>query len=416
MLLSIVFFKKSKILHVQNNSIKTRFFILIIAFLFGIIKMKKRRAYIMKIKNVMIKSFLIVMSVLTILTGCSKSDPIDAEDTSVTESVAESTKTKAPSETADRDYIKFKNPWKTGIEVEAYDGEKITLRTVEIDIAGDGQPIEIYHLTDVHFNSYYESEDANVKASYGEWGDIADNDDIVANLKRCVNYAANADGIVVTGDIMNFYSQANCDLVEKYIFNAKDNINSAIKAKIIAVCGNHDATLPGANNKKDIHTANQAKLEALYSKYGQDLKYYREIIDERVMIIQMDNAMANDVESAHFTDAQAALLEADIQTAHAKGYTVLLFYHIPLPSMNTEDSFQGYYDGMNKYSDADKKVYNIITNNADVIKGCFAGHTHADSYSEIVAKTSAGKKAFVPQYVLKALYLENGAMTKITLK
>ena len=218
---------------------------------------------------------------------------------------------------------------------------------------------------------------------------------------------------------MNFYSQANCDLVEKYIFNAKENINAAMSAKFIAVCGNHDATLSGiagSQGNKVIHQENQEKVVALYNKYGQDLKYYREIIDERVMLIQMDNAMASDVSSSRFTDAQAAMLEADIELAHTKGYTVLLFYHIPLPSMNGEDIMEKYYDGMNKYSTADEKVYNIITNNADVIKGCFAGHTHVDSYSEIVAKTSAGRKALVPQYVLQALYEGKGAMTRITLK
>jgi predicted MPP superfamily phosphohydrolase len=372
----------------------------------------------MKIRNFMLKGLLFVMSALILFTGCSRGDTVETTDTSViVESLAETTKSQAPSETADRDYIKFKNPWKTGIEAETSDGKKITLRTVEIDIAGDGAPIEIFQITDVHFNAYYNDEHSTVKASYNEWGDIVENsDDIIANYKRCINYAANADRIVITGDIMNFYSRANCDLVEKYVFNAKANINSAMKAKIIAVCGNHDAMLPGANNKKEIHESNQEKVEALYKKYGQELKYYREVIDERVMLIQMDNAMTNDIASAHFTNEQAALLETDIQTARAKGYTVLLFYHIPLPSNNPEDIMQNYDGGMYKYSDADKKVYKTITNNADVIKGCFAGHTHADSYSEIVAKTSDGKKAFVPQYVLKALYLENGAMTKITLK
>lgn len=63
-----------------------------------------------------------------------------------------------------------------------------------------------------------------------------------------------------------------------------------------------------------------------------------------------------------------------------------------------------------------KQVYDIITNNADVIKGIFCGHVHNDHYVEVKAKTSDGQDAVIPQYVLTAAFYDKGHVLKITVK
>lgn len=377
------------------------------------------------------------MSVLLVFTGCAGNTPEDQVNTSgstdASESVSETVKSNIPpeNELADRTEIlnsyKFKNPWKTGVNVEVEENgetKTISLRLVDIDIEGDGEPIEIFQISDVHFSSIYDDEDSTVKASYAEWGDLknsngelVDNDDTIATFKRCVNYAADADRIVVTGDIANFYSRANLDTIEKYVFNPLENINPSMSAKIIAVGGNHDATFPLPSANVGIHESNRNDLAELYEEYSQNLDYYSEIIDGRVMIIQMDNATRHDVSSERFTEAQRVALENDIAVAKENGYTVLIFCHIPLPTQNSADGYYTDYDLDSYKSDGpSKSVYELITNNADVIKGYFAGHNHGDAYSEIKAKTSDGKLAFIPQYVLNAMYKSDGAMVKITLK
>lgn len=89
----------------------------------------------------------------------------------------ETQKSNTLADTADRqeiiDSYKFKNPWKTGVTVEAADGKTIKLREVTIDIGGNGTPIEIFQISDVHFNSYYDDEDDEddtIKRSFKEWG------------------------------------------------------------------------------------------------------------------------------------------------------------------------------------------------------------------------------------------------------
>ena len=61
-------------------------------------------------------------------------------------------------------------------------------------------------------------------------------------------------------------------------------------------------------------------------------------------------------------------------------------------------------------------MYDIITNNADIIKGVFCGHEHCDYYTEISAKTSAGQSAYIPQFTMSASFLDGGAITKIKVK
>lgn len=86
---------------------------------------------------------------------------------------------------------KYKNPWKTGITVKGADGKEISLREVTIDIPGDGTPIEIFQISDVHFNALYEDEADFVKASYKEWGaNFGDNETIINTFSRCLKYAS----------------------------------------------------------------------------------------------------------------------------------------------------------------------------------------------------------------------------------
>lgn len=322
---------------------------------------------------------------------------------------------------------KYKNPWKTGITVKGADGKEISLREVTIDIPGDGTPIEIFQISDVHFNALYEDEADFVKASYKEWGaNFGDNETIINTFSRCLNYASGADRIIVTGDIVNFYSRANYDVMEKYVFRAAENINAALTGKVIPTPGNHECTYPDRRSLAQFEK-NYAELKALYGKYGLDMDYTSQVIDGRVMVVVLDNASRYDALAERYSEKQLDNLAQDIARARENGYTMLLFGHIPMPTKNTDGSgFYIDYDADAYANDRPnaKAFYELVTNNADVIRGYFTGHNHGDTYVEIVAKTGDGKPAFIPQYVIANMSRQsgsaesggNGNMTRIVLK
>ncbi len=320
----------------------------------------------------------------------------------------------------------YKNPWKTGIAVKGADGKEISLREVTIDIPGNGTPIEIFQISDVHFNSFYKGEADFVEASYTEWGGkFGDNADIITAFKRCMNYAAGADRVILTGDLVNFYSRANYDTVEKYVFQAAENINAALSGKVIPTAGNHECTYPDRSSLEQFDL-NYNELKALYKKYGFDLDYTSQVIDRRVMVVVLDNASRYDAGGDRYSQAQVDNLTRDIAIARENGYTMLLFGHIPMPTKNTDGN--GYFRNYDPdaYTDSHptaKAFFELVTNNADVIRGIFTGHFHEDNYVEIVAKTADGKPAYIPQYVLANMRrldgkvnTGDGMMTRIILK
>ena len=69
-----------------------------------------------------------------------------------------------------------------------------------------------------------------------------------------------------------------------------------------------------------------------------------------------------------------------------------------------------------KYTGATKEVYDLITNNAEIIRGVFCGDWHVNMYTEIKAKTSTGEALNIPQYVVTANAYAKGSAIKIHIK
>ena len=124
---------------------------------------------------------------------------------------------------------------------------------------------------------------------------------------------------------------------------------------------------------------------------------------------------------------QIPKLKADIAKAKQNGYVVLLFFHIPIRTSDADKSvtaIRGMDGTTDRFNSTDlrlsdpttREMYDLITNNADVIKGIFTGHMHNDHYTEVKAKTSDGKDAVIPQIVLAGAFYETGTVHKITVK
>ena len=104
----------------------------------------------------------------------------------------------------------------------------------------------------------------------------------------------------------------------------------------------------------------------------------------------------------------------------ATGYDLFLAaqvvkgYSVGLPSVE-EIGF--YYPGKDSFlMNGYKEIYQLITNNADIIAGGFCGHTHNDFYTEIKAKTASGEETVIPQYILIGVPYGKGHALKITVE
>jgi hypothetical protein len=278
-------------------------------------------------------------------------------------------------------------------------------RNIYIKSKKVGRPLRIAHLTDPHFN-------------YCNQKDIEENDPIlmstlenrkwlksgssVENAVKTLSHAKNADAIVITGDILDYLSYGCEELAKKYIFEPYPNL--------IAARGNHEAArkVQGKIAETMPFEEKEKRLKALWCN---DISYSSTVIDERVMIIQMDNCSRK----IGFYENQIEPFKNDIEKARENGYIALLFFHVNIATDNENDEqvfanrigdssckeMNLSKDGISeKNGDASKEICDIIRNSADVIMGCFCGHLHCDLYSEISAKTKSGESQTIPQYIL----------------
>jgi hypothetical protein len=240
------------------------------------------------------------------------------------------------------------------------------------------------------------------------------------NFQRTLSAAAkDSDLIVVTGDLYNYYSQGNMETLKEHLFDKYSNA--------IATLGNHDVDRQPNDCTLEDPVSYDELRATIAAGWGNDITYVSQIIKDKVMVIALDNG------SSHFFAEQVPLLTADLQKARENGYVVLLFYHIPLLTGDADhnnmqcDSKYGTggwsfgtevgHNMIGKYSiGADKEIYDLITNNGDIIYGAFCGHVHGDYYTEIRAKTAAGEDVRIPQYAIQGVAFDQGHFLRIVIE
>ena len=295
----------------------------------------------------------------------------------------------------------------------------ITVRETEILTGSLEEPIIVVQLSDLHFSGIngqdLEENNQALMSTYKNRKWMKDGAAIRNGIK-CLQYAAGFDQTVITGDVTDYLSYGSLDLVKKYIWEPYPTIMAAI--------GNHDVSRVCSGDVEDTTTL-ESRLEILQAHWNNNISYSSKVINDRVMLIQLDNGSA-----FGFREQQITSLKSDLALAREKGYAVLLFYHAPLCTKNPEEKkclptkaydskqFNFYDDGVGDETadNATIAVYDIIVNSADVIKGCFCGHLHSDYYTEIIARTPDGTKAVIPQYVISGTPYDNGHVLKITIR
>ena len=321
--------------------------------------------------------------------------------------------------------------WTTGIE------NGIKVRDVVIETGKGGEDIEIVQLTDLHIVWMNETDnaDSTLAQTYEQrkWAHVYDESrtDHLDLTRRCLEQFKGADKIVITGDIYDFLTGETAVQASEQIFSAYDNV--------IACLGNHEIARKMGDehdySKEEWQTVAVERISSFDKCWNtrvaydgdQSIYYSSEVLGDKVMLIQMDNAT-----TCAFWDCQIQPFKADLALAREKGYAVLLFYHIPIATGNpkyiyTETLDRGdvaHKNFYNSYSDtvsshstgASKEMYELIVGNGDIIKGAFCGHLHSDFYMEIDATTADGAHTVIPQYVLKGTIYDKGNALRITVK
>lgn len=296
----------------------------------------------------------------------------------------------------------------------------IMVREATIDSGRGGEPAEIVHITDIHFNKLNDKDFAennpSVMSTYAQREHMKDGYSR-ANAERCMYYGGLFDQIVITGDTIDYLTYGAMEMVKEVIWDPYPNTLVAL--------GNHDPVrVMGLGKDVADPTTLESRYAILQENWNHDVYYASKVVKNKAMVIQMDNSQNK------FWDHQLPKLKADIETARQKGYVILLFVHIPLATNNPAEtgvleidrnpkSRHNFYTegvgGINS-TGVTREVWDTIMNNADVIRGVFAGHIHEDYYAEMLAKTPSGEQKIIPQYVNFAAWADKGHVLKITVK
>ena len=278
----------------------------------------------------------------------------------------------------------------------------LQVREVNIEPVDQEKPkVKIAQITDLHFN-YMNEEDLKEKnpilmstLEHRWWLEKGEG---VLFAKRPLEYAdLSADQTVITGDVMDYLSKGAAELLHKEIWDKYP--------EMLVTTGNHEWCQNMEGTVPEVLSFEERK-EKLEKIWKHNLYYYSRVIKESVMLILLENGKPG------FWKCQEEPLKKDIETAREKGYTVLIFAHIPINTNNPEyalvtsspekrtDDFTSRAVICPDTGEESENVYDIITHNADVIKGIFTGHFHHDYYTEVKAETFDGKETTIPQYVV----------------
>ncbi len=290
----------------------------------------------------------------------------------------------------------------------------------------DRKPLVIMQTSDIHFNytSDEDFEEANPSIMSTYLGRSAFKNTVPA-AERALRYSYMGDAMVITGDTLDFLSRGAMELANKHIFD--------VYPYALAALGNHEGTRvcqqPEGQKAPDTSTL-ESRHEILQENWtGHDILYSSQLVGDRVLLIQMDNGTAS-----RFWDDQVAPLTADLELARENGYTVLIFFHIPLRTYNPNETAVEQLPNTSGRSDnsgarnfmtegihisaneATTQIFGLFKEYSDVIYGLFTGHTHSPYYSEFVVEMEEGTNnvtEFIPQYTMTATAYSKGNATKI---
>lgn len=312
---------------------------------------------------------------------------------------------------------------KENVNHHIYEAENgVYVRDIVID-AGIGTEVTVGIVGDLHYNycneQDFEEKNPAVMSSYEHRIWLA-NAESVPKAALVLESISDCDQMVVVGDTIDYLTYGAIELTKREIFEKYPDV--------LITIGGHDVTRR-MQGKVDDDSSLESRYEILQSFWVHDIFYTSKLIKDKVLCIVMSNCHGT------FTENQIEPLKRDIDLAREKGYKVLFFFHEPICTNNPNEvevtkemallvgdpsSYpKNFHSGVgcgDKGSEANKTVYNLITKNADVVKGVFVGHKHSDFTLEILGENPDGTPAIIPQFVGTASIYSGGHIMRVKVK
>ncbi len=211
----------------------------------------------------------------------------------------------------------------------------LTVREIEINYSGSetDDPVEIVHFADTHLNwineeDLYKAVPSTISTYRGRsW---LRNGSSTAAITTAMEYGMLFDQMVITGDIMDYFSWGCAEIMQKLIIDRDSNAMLAL--------GNHE---PAENMQNDASVGSYyggrtGIYPLLQDIWPNDIYYYSKIVynddgKAKAMCVTLNN------EQDVYIAEQGTKLKADIAKARELGIPVLLFQHDPICTNNPED-------------------------------------------------------------------------------
>ncbi len=302
-------------------------------------------------------------------------------------------------------------------------GKGPLIREIHIDsLKPASDPVDIVVINDTHLNLVNERDEAEQNPAIMStkqnrlW--LRDGGSVPATRNIMV-FAQYADLTIANGDILDYLSWGCRQLAVENVFRPD--------VSIIATLGGHETTRVMQGKVGD-PSPSQSRRDWLQEFWPNDINYTSRVIKDKVLVVALDNG------NGPYTQQQYALLQADLRRARENNFVVLIFQHEPISTRNPDyreakpvllgDPDQEYnfcdkYPG-NAKDARNSPLYEVITSNADIIRGIIAGHAHTDFFVEIkgTCRNADGQiiEKFIPQYVLTCSIYSDGHLGHIIVK
>lgn len=252
-----------------------------------------------------------------------------------------------------------------------------------IHIPGFAQNLELLQITDAHLTEAYETELSEIQEAsqnrtpvfHGHTNE-SPAPTTVELFHRLMDYgiAQNSDAVIMSGDIIDFPSQANLDLVEQRV--------KQLNCPYLYTMGNHDWHFWHQANSEETRNLNYAKFKNLCS----GTPAYASLEIQGLKVVTLDNS------KYQLSPDQVEFFMSEM----AEGKPTLLFIHIPIyikslspaviqdwkaPIMMAAKGWQESMMKSWKVSETEpstKAFYDFVTESSEAqnLHGIFSGHLH----------------------------------------
>ena len=286
-------------------------------------------------------------------------------------------------------------------------------------------PFTIATVADLHFNVCNNNDRQDEELAYTEkcryWPEKLK---WFAPAVKALDACEFCDAAIILGDTLDYMSEGSVDVVKREIIKKHPDF--------LMVLGGHDITKQMQTKLED-RLPLEERIEYVKAFWPNDVHYESRDLGDKIIAVLLDNSMSK------YLPCQVDKLETDIKRAREEGKIVLIFQHEPIITNNPDEvnvkaviANSGARDwvdfGINqtiiggslRTDDATDAVYDLITKNADVVKGIFAGHWHSQFYGDTIASYEKDGEIInttIPQYVISGnVYFPSGIVNRITVK